>query len=402
MLNWTGWKVEQMNKTPVFDYPLFAMGFRAFFALAGLSALLLIAVWSSIFDGSLKTDNYFSPSFWHAHEMLLGYAVAVIAGFLLTAVRNWTGIQTIVYDKLAGLFFLWIYGRVVPFYSELLPDVLIAAIDFAFLPMLAWFVAQPLLKSGNYRNLVFVLLLLLMAAGNGLVHLDILGYSENTAWLGMNLVVAVIISMILVIAGRIFPFFTERGLNGVISIRNPQLDMLAAAMAILAFLLVLGDVNGIYLAIVATLAVVLNVVRAIGWYDRRIWFVPLLWVLYIGYAWVMLGFAMLALVAYDVVAPALAVHAFTVGGIGVLTLGMMARVALGHTGRALRVSNVIALAFVLINLAALFRALLPALLPDWYGGFVTVSTYCWLAAFSLFVLYYYPVLTEPRVDGQEG
>ncbi len=391
-----------MSRKAVFNYPLFAMGFRAFFALAGLSALLLIAVWTSIFDGSLKTDNYFSSTYWHAHEMLLGYSVAVIAGFLLTAVKNWTGIQAVSHNQLAALFFLWIYGRVVPFYSELLPDPLIAAVDFSFLPLLVVFVTQPILQSKQFQHLIFVGLLLAMTAGNGMMHSEILGYSENTAADGLYLVVAIIIGMILVIAGRIFPFFTERGLKGVIAIRNPALDWLAVVVSLLVFALLLAGVAGGYLMSAAVVALVLNVVRAAGWYDTRIWYVPLLWVLYTGYAWVMLGFGLLGLSAYGIVSPTQAMHAFTVGGIGVLTLGMMARVALGHTGRALRVSNVMALAFVLINVAALFRSLLPALFPDWYGSLVLISTYCWLASFSLFVLYYSPILTAPRIDGQEG
>ncbi len=378
------------------------MGFRTFFALAGLSALLLIALWASIYDGSLKTDNYFSANYWHAHEMLLGYSVAVIAGFLLTAVRNWTGLQTVDQDKLAALGLLWIYGRIVPFYSELIPDLLIALIDFAFLPLLAYVISQPIIKAGNYHNLIFTALLLVMAAGNALIHAEILGFSDHTAWLGLNVVVSIIIVMILVIAGRVFPFFTERGLKGVIAIRNPLLDLLSIIVAIVVFLLVIADVSGLLLAISAVLAIVLNSARAMGWYDRRVWYVPLLWVLYIGYGWIMLGFGLLALAAYSIVLPSLALHAFTVGGIGVLTLGMMARVSLGHTGRAMRASNVMALAFVLINLAALFRILLPIVLPEWYSNLLSISIYCWLAAFSLFVFYYNPILSTPRIDGKQG
>ena len=391
-----------MNKKPLFDYPLFAMGFRTFFALAGLSALLLIALWTSIYDGSLKTDNYFPANYWHAHEMLLGYSVAVIAGFLLTAVRNWTGLQTVEQDKLAALGFLWLYGRIVPFYSELIPDVLIGLIDFAFLPVLAYTISKPIIKAGNYRNLIFTALLLIMAAGNGLVHAEIMGVTESTAWMGLNVVVAIIMVMILVIAGRVFPFFTEKGLKGVFAIRNPLLDLLSIIATVIVFLLLIADVSGLLLAIASISALALNSTRALGWYDRKIWYVPLLWVLYIGYGWIMLGFALLALAAYSVVSTSLALHAFTVGGIGVLTLGMMARVSLGHTGRAMRASNVMALAFVLINLAALFRVLLPTVLPEWYSNFVLISTYCWLAAFSLFVLYYSPILTAPRIDGKEG
>ena len=391
-----------MNNKPVFDYPLFAMGFRAFFALAGLSALALIALWNSMSNGSLHMDNYYPATYWHAHEMLLGYSTAVIAGFLLTAVKNWTGQQTVTPDQLAFLSFLWIYGRVTPFYSELLPDQLIAAVDFAFLPALAYFVTKPLLKTNSYQNLIFTALLLVMAVGNGFIHAEILGFTETGVMAGLNLVVALIVMMILVVAGRVFPFFTERGLSGVICIRNPGLDMAAIVMSLAVFLGMMFDVSGILLTIAAIAAVVLNLMRISDWYNPRVWYVPLLWVLYVGYGWLILGFIAVALAAYSLVTPALALHAFTVGGIGVLTLGMMARVALGHTGRALKASNAMAIAFVLINLAALFRVLFPAVVPAWYGGFVLVSSYSWLAAFSLFVFYYLPILSSPRVDGVSG
>ncbi|QSB03160.1 NnrS family protein [Methylomonas sp. EFPC1] len=390
-----------MNNKPVFDYPLFAMGFRAFFALAGLSALALIAVWNSMSNGSLHIDNYFTGSTWHAHEMLLGYTTAVIAGFLLTAARNWTGLQTVTPDQLASLCFLWIYGRVLPFYSELLPDALIGAVDFVFLPVLAYFVGKPILKTGNYQNLIFIPLLLLLALGNGLIHAQVLGLADSAS-LGLILVVTVIVAMILVIAGRVFPFFTERGLSGVICIRNPLLDIAAVVVSLVVFALLMLNISGALLAVAAVAAIVINIVRVAAWYNPRIWFVPLLWVLYVGYGWLIIGFGLVALAAFGVVPQSLALHAFTVGGIGILTLGMMARVALGHTGRALKASNVMALAFVLINLAALFRVFFPALLPNWYGGLVMVSTYCWLAAFSLFAFYYSPILTSPRLDGQPG
>ncbi len=391
-----------MINRQILDYPLFALGFRAFFALAGLFALILIGLWASIFKGSLVLDNYYPNAYWHAHEMLLGYSLAVIAGFLLTAVKNWTGIQTVSGEKLAGLCLLWVYGRIVPFYSELLPDSLIALIDFSFLPVLAYFVAQPILKSGTLRNLFFIALLLLMALGNALIHAEILGFAEGTAWQGLNLIVAIIIMMILIIAGRVFPFFTERGLKGVMAIRNPVFDALAIASSAVVFLLLIFDMSGWFLTISAALAVVVNIIRVAGWYVSRIWYVPLLWVLYMGYAWIILGFVFVIMSSFSLVPSTLALHAFTVGGIGVLTLGMMARVSLGHTGRALKVSNTIAIAFVLINCAAIFRVLLPAIIPVGYDSFLVVSTYCWLAAFSLFIYIYTPILSTARIDGQEG
>lgn len=391
-----------MNNKPVFDYPLFAMGFRAFFALAGLSALALIAIWNAMSNGSLHIDNYYPSTYWHAHEMLLGYSSAVIAGFLLTAVRNWTGRQTASPDQLAGLSFLWIYGRVTPFYSELLADELIAAIDFAFLPALIYFLGKPLLATQNYKNLIFCGLLAMMTLGNGMMHWQILGGSETSAALGMMLLVALIVAMILVMAGRVFPFFTERALSGVICIRNPSLDMLAIASGLAVFAALMLDVSGLWLMLIAVAAAVLNIMRVADWYHPRIRYVPLLWVLYVGYAWLILGFCLVALSAYGIVSAVLALHAFTVGGIGVLTLGMMARVALGHTGRVLKASNIMALAFLLINLATLLRVVVPAVLPAWYNVLLTTSSYSWLAAFSLFVFYYAPILSSPRIDGEAG
>lgn len=391
-----------MTKPQIFDYPLFALGFRAFFALAGLSALALIALWKSIHDGSFTADNYFPATLWHAHEMLLGYASAVIAGFLLTAVKNWTGEQTLYGDKLAGLCLLWIYGRILPFYSGLFPDSVISLVDLSFLPILAYCLAKPILKTGTFKNLVFVALLLVMTVGNGLIHAELLKLSQHTAWAGLSLVVSMIIVMILVMAGRVFPFFTERGLSNVLILPNPLFEILAISSAALVFFLQLLQINGTLLALVAAFAVVANLARVLNWYNRRIWYVPLLWVLYAGYGWIILGFGLTALAAYNWVSATLALHAFTVGGIGILTLGMMARVALGHTGRALRVSNAIAMAFVLINLATLFRVLIPVALPQWYEQVVYISTLCWLAAFSLFMLIYTPILTSVRVDGKEG
>jgi uncharacterized protein involved in response to NO len=390
-----------MTNKPFFKYPLFAMGFRVFFALAALSALGLIAFWSGVMKNGGHLQNYYPATLWHAHEMLLGYTGAVIAGFLLTAVRNWTGRQTTTPDQLAALSLLWLYGRLTPFFSEALPGFLIAAIDFAFLPTLAYFVGKPLLETGNRQNLIFLLLLLLLAFANAMIHAEILQIAAS-GQSGLHLLLALIVTMIIVISGRIFPFFTERGLSGVICMRNPVLDLVAAVSGFAGFLLLIFDVYGLLLALVAVVAAVSNSLRLAGWYDRRIWFVPLLWVLYAGYVWLILGFILLALAAYQILPLSLALHAFALGGIGVLTLGMMARVALGHTGRALKVSNIMALAFILINIAAFCRVVFPALFASWSGGFLLVSGYCWLAAFSLFVFYYAPILLSARVDGQPG
>ena len=315
-----------MKSPTVFNYPLFTSGFRAFFLLAGFAALGLLIIWQGMTQGTVSYSTYFVGTYWHAHEMLLGYTVAVIAGFLLTAVSNWTGKMTLHGNALVGLSLLWLYGRILPFYAGLLPDGLIALVDFAFLPTLSYVIAKTLIRAKNYKNLLFVGLLALLMLGNGLIHAQMLELYNNSAAIGIQLVLATIVLMILVIAGRVFPFFVERGLKGVLIPRNPLLDILAIGSATVLFGLQLFNVSGTFLALMALTTAALNAWRLSSWFVFRIWFVPLLWVLYLGYGWLILGFIFTALAAWDVVLPSLALHAFTVGGIGVLTLGMMAHV----------------------------------------------------------------------------
>ena len=391
-----------MNTNKFFEYPLFALGFRAFFLCAGVSALVLIALWKAMYGGHLALANYYPDSLWHAHEMLLGYSTAVIAGFLLTAVRNWTGKDTLAGQQLAMLCLLWIYGRILPFYSGLLPDALIALVDFIFLPLLALSVVRPIIQTRQYVNLVFVGLLLLLMLGNALIHVQVLQWTEETARSGIQIVLGVIIVMILVIAGRIFPFFTERGLPGTMAIRDPLLDKLCIATAAYVFLIGMLQGIGLILALAAALTVIVNTMRWLNWYTQRVWYVPLLWILYTGYAWIIIGFVLTGLSAFDLVNSGLALHAFTMGGIGVMTLGMMARVSLGHTGRALRASQAMTIGFMLINLAVVVRVLLPITFASWYSSAIVISSALWLLTFLLFAFVYMPILVAPRVDGKPG
>jgi uncharacterized protein involved in response to NO len=326
----------------------------------------------------------------------------VIAGFLLTAVRNWTGVATATGGKLALLCLVWLYGRIMPFYAGMVPDFLIALADFIFLPLLAWQISVPIRQAGHYKSFIFIGFLGLMMLGNGMIHLEMLGFKEATAWVGVNIILLAIMLIILVIAGRILPFFTERGLQGIIAVRDQALDFAAIISAVVVFMLQIFSVSGFALALAAITAVLINTRRMANWYTQRVWYVPLLWILYTGYGWIILGFLLTVFSAYKVVLPTLPLHAFTMGSIGVLTLGMMSRVSLGHTGRMLKASNVIAIAFVLLNAGVFFRVILPIPFSSFYTTAIIISTFLWLAAFSLFIFVYWPVLTQPRIDGKEG
>lgn len=382
---------------------LLALGFRPFFLAAAFAAVALVALWLAEYGGALSANTYYGGSTWHGHEMVFGYGAAVVAGFLLTAVRNWTSMDTLRGGPLGALLALWIAGRLAPFAAAVIPGWLIAAVDLVFLPALAASLALPLLRRRQWRNLPFVPVLLLLALANAFVHLDVLGVLPGRATTGLYLGVDVLVLLIAIIGGRVIPFFTERALSGAHPrIWRPVEWISIGAVVALAVLRAVPLAPELTLALAAVAALV-HAVRLWGWSDKRLWSVPLLWILYAGYGWVILGFALEALSAAAVIRPQLAVHAFTTGAIGALTLGMMARVALGHTGRPLRAAPPIVAAFVFVNVAAFLRVFGAWWLPnEWYLTMVVAAGVAWVSAFVLFFLVYAPILTRPRTDGLEG
>jgi uncharacterized protein involved in response to NO len=381
---------------------LFALGFRPFFLLSGIFAILLMTVWIPAFIGGSSFDTYYGQIGWHSHEMIFGYTVAVIAGFLLTAVRNWTGRATATGGWLAALAGLWILGRILPVFPAIFPKWLIAIIDLAFLPALAIAVGIPLARARETRNLLFVPVLLVLWLANGFMHAELLALISNFARKGIFLGLDLVVLLIVIMGGRVIPFFTERALPGVAIERRAPVEWLAP-LSVVAFMLAEVFLPDSRLSgMLAALAAMVNAVRLGSWYTSRYWGVPLLWVLHLGYGWIVVGFALKAAAAFGLVSPQFTIHAFTVGSIGVLTIGMMARVSLGHTARPLRVRPSIVLAFVLLNLAALGRGLLPLLFPLWFSELIVASGALWIAAFVIFTIVYAPILTQPRIDGQPG
>lgn len=380
-------------------YAPFALGFRPFFLAAGVFAVVLMGAWLLVLYGRLDTGAWTAPV-WHGHEMLFGFTVAVIAGFLLTAAQNWTGLATPSGTPLAGLFLLWLAGRA-GFLLPGLPPLAVALVDLAFLPVLALTLAAPIVRANQRHNAVFPLLLLVLAAANALVHLEALDLAV-TAGLGLHLAAYAVVGMITVIGGRVIPSFTDNRL-GTRARRSKTIEILVLLATAAALLAALAAPHSRVTALLAATACVVHGVRLAGWYTHKFWAVPLLWILHLGYAWLPLGFALLALAAAGVVpstSPAL--HAFTAGGIGVLTLGMMARVSLGHTGRLLEAPPVMIWAFAAINLAALLRVALPLAAPEAPLPGMVASGVLWMAAFGLFVLVYAPMLLRPRADGKPG
>ena len=393
--------IEDLQKRPpITGWAPFALGFRPFFLAAGVYAVLLMGLWILVLRGNLAT-GHLSPPVWHGHEMLFGFAVAVIAGFLLTAGQNWTGIRTPSGHSLAMLFLLWLAGRL-SFLVVGMPAWLVAIIDLSFLPTLALVMALPILKAKQRHNAPFPLMLLVLAAANALVHLEGLGMTSDTARLGLHLGVFVVVAMMTVMGGRVIPSFTDNKLR-TRARRWKTIEWLVPAATLAALIAALAAPDSPVTALLAAIAATAHAVRLAGWYTSKLWSVPLLWILHLGYAWIPLGFALLAMSAGGLgVAFSSSLHAFTAGAIGVLTLGMMSRVSLGHTGRMLEPPAVMTLAFVAINLAALIRVALPLLVPAMYMAGMMAAGLVWVAAFGLFAALYAPMLLRPRVDGKPG
>lgn len=381
---------------------LFALGFRPFFLFSGLFAILAIALWVPTFAGWLPLNSYYGQIGWHSHEMIFGYTAAVIAGFLLTSVRNWTEMATAQGWNLAGLTLLWCLGRVLPFFPSALPPAVIALVDLSFLPALAVGVGVPLVRRGERRNLLFLPLIAAFWLANLLVHLTLLGVVVNLAHQAILLGLDLVVLLIVIMGGRVIPFFTERALQGSRIKRWSVIEWLAL-MSVIAFALAEFLFSDPRVAgLCAGVAAITSGIRLAGWYDHRLWRVPLLWVLHLGYGWIVVGFLLKAGSAAGLIPPQFTLHAFSLGGIGVLTLGMMARVSLGHTARPLKVGTGMAMAFAAVNLAAVIRGLLPILYPQWFIELVILSGLLWLAAFVIFTVVYAPILVQPRLDGRSG
>lgn len=380
---------------------LFALGFRPFFLVAGLFSVLLMAT----FLLGLMTDvwhyNYFPLSIWHGHEMIFGYSVAVVAGFLLTAVRNWTGMDTATGGVLLLLLLLWLAGRLVPAMS-MLPGWVIALLDSSFLPLLAAIILRPILKARQYRNLSVPLLLLLMAIGQVLIYSEMLEFSFGSLERGMMLGLGSMLMLISVIGGRVMPFFTERGLPGVMVIKRSWVEHTATPIIAIWLLLALAGANGEMMMVAALTAAVIHGVRLAGWWSGRIWREPMIWIIHLAYAWLVAGFLLQMVAVMDLMPLTVALHGWTTGAIGLFTLGMMARVSLGHTGRAVRATPIMTMAFVLMALVAPVRVALPLLFPSLAEVMLVFAASGWIMAFLIFTWVYAPYLVRPRADGQAG
>lgn len=383
---------------------LWQLGFRPFFLGAGLFSILAMMVWMGIyqFEWSLALLQI-DPTLWHAHEMLFGYALAVIAGFLLAAVKNWTGQQTITGYKLMLLFLLWTSARLLPILNISSIEI-VALLDCAFLLFTTLAITVPIIKVKQWSQMGIISKLILMLIANIVFYAGLLGFIEDGERIGIYSCFYLILALIFVMGRRVIPFFIEKGVNQVINLTNRKwLDISSLILFVGLWVFDVLYIHSEIAGILAALLFILHSIRLYDWHITALWRSPMLWILYLAYSFLVLGFALKAAAVWLEVSPFLSVHAFAVGGIGTMTLGMMSRVALGHTGRNVQQPpKGLAVAFLLLLCGAFSRVILPLLLPSQYVLWIGISQVLWISGFVIFVVLFAPILVKSRIDGQAG
>ena len=376
------------------------LGFRPFFLGAAGFAVLSILVWMGVLVFGWKIRfNGLSPVTWHAHEMIYGYGLAVVAGFLLTAISNWTDRPTLNGVPLLLLFLLWAAGRIVPFLGSVAPLEFATATDTLFMVVLLLSATWPVVKARQWEQWGILLILALMLAGNLIFYLGALHLLQNGVSLGLYSGLYLILALILTMGRRVIPTFIERGVGYPVKLKNWKwLDVSSLFLFLVFWIADLRMPNAAPVALLAGILFVLHGARLAAWYTHGLWKKPLLWVLYLAYGSLVAGFALKTAVFVFNISPYLAVHAFTVGGIGLMTIGMMARVSLGHTGRnVLDPPAELFWMFALLFVGGIVRVFFPLMAPSHYWVWIGLSQAFWIVSFAMFLYVYFPMLVRPEV-----
>ncbi|GAA5162625.1 NnrS family protein [Viridibacterium curvum] len=377
---------------------LFALGFRPFYLLAAIQALAFVPLWIALLQGAVYLPTGMATMLWHGHEMVFGFACAVIIGFLFTAVRSWTGLATPEGRPLAALATLWLAARMAFFVA---PVWFMALLDLALLPLVMLAVGRVLIRAKNRRNYFVLGVLAALWLSN------VAFYAAQAGWLGLSplqplhLAVAIVSVLETVIAGRIVPMFTANALR-LEARKQPRLDQLAIGLtAASLFAWALGAPAGLIasLAVAATAAQTWRCHRWQPWGTGRL---PMLWILHLSHGWLILALALLAVTPVWPAAAAPVPHLLTVGAMSGLILGMITRTALGHTGRSPVAGCAETFMFVLLQAALICRVLPGVLSAEWYTAGLRASAVLWALCFALYLWRYAPILLRARIDGRPG
>jgi uncharacterized protein involved in response to NO len=383
---------------------ILSAGFRPFFLGASIWAAIAVPIWLCPYAEGLVIPTQLGPAIWHAHEMVFGFASATVAGFLLTAVPNWTGRLPLQGWPLATLFLLWAIGRIGVLLSTVIGAPAAAVADLVFPVAFLAAVAREILAGKNWRNLPIVGALVLLLVGNALIHVEALDLAD-TAELGNRIGLVTLFMLISLVGGRIIPSFTRNWLAKTRPDLPPPAPegrfdvaaLLITGLALVAWAFGPDKPATAWALVVAGIGLALRLSR---WRGARTVREPLLLILHIGYGWLAVGLLLLGMNGLSPVLPATtALHGLTVGAVGTMTLAVMTRVSLGHTGRPLTAGPATEMIYALITIAAFLRLLSP-LAGDWMGGLLWLAGTTWSGAFGLFAIVYGRVLTRPRTRGE--
>ena len=379
--------------------PWLRLAFRPFYVGGALLAALSVPLWVAIFLGALPLTPAIPPLLWHAHEMLFGFAAAIIVGFLLTAGKSWTGLATPRGAGLAALALLWLAARVSAVVG---PYPLYAVLDLALLPLVAGILARLLLRARNYRNLPLALILGLLAVANLCFHLTLMGVLQWPASTPLLAALALIVMIECVMAGRVIPAFTMAvtpGLRLTPVVWRERVTLGITALGLGLWVFAPPSAVGL---VVLLAGGVLQATRLIGWQPGVTVKRPILWILHAAYAWIPIGLGLLALAQAGLVPASAGVHALAVGATGGLVIGMITRTARGHTGRPLLASRPEVVAYALVMAAAMLRVFAPLLVPGWLAASLTAAALLWSVAFLVYIWVFTPWLMQTRLDGKDG
>lgn len=389
-----------MDKNKLTDNPIWSIGFRPFFLFGTLTAVFLLAIWLFFQGGLIIGLPYYDPITWHGHEMVFGFTSAIITGFLLTSSANWSGKEGIKGTKLKILFFLWLTARILPFFNVL--NYFTAIVDLSFLPLAVYFLFPYIGTEKQRKNQGFLVFLTLMFIGNLMVHLNMLNVVEGIARKGLLLGIDSIILIISLISGRIFPFFTRNAVKNAKVKNYKPIEFFAIFSAGVFLIGELISEGSVFVGVIALIAAFFHSIRWLCWNPWQTRKLPILWILYLGYFWIIAGFILKGLDPFIGFLPGIAIHTWTVGGISMLIFGMISRVSLGHTGRIIKAGRLIVTAYLLLNLSVIIRVGIPIFLPEWYLKAIFYSGFVWIISYILFLAQYWQILTGPRADGKPG
>ncbi|MCO4798394.1 MAG: NnrS family protein [Colwelliaceae bacterium] len=387
--------------------PLLRLGFRPFFLFGAAFAVVAIFLWLLILQGKSELSPLGGGYWWHLHEMIFGFASAIIAGFLLTAVQNWTGIPGIQNKSLLFLVILWLTARITLLMPNLLGETFSMLIDLAFLPAVAIFLGKPIIAIKQYRNLFFVPLLILFTLVNIEFYLALQIPETFSIQISAYAGVMLVTFLMSVMVGRVGPMFTANGTQTPKPISIPWLDIVTnGSLAVITFYLILHPlltINNNMLGGLLIISAIFQAIRIIRW---RPWItvkIPLLWSLHLAVIFISSGLFTIGLSYFSSeLSSSHSWHILTIGGMGGLILAMISRVSLGHTGRPLQPPKTMSIAFLLIFIAAIVRGYLPIFMPDSIIMIYQASAGIWYLSFGLFVFHYGPMLLKNRTDGRPG